>query len=96
MTIVSWLDHFCLVTSDQVTHRMGETFEFISSVVLIDLFGEDYASEITSLTDSYNSMCKNGNVVKAIGHTIAKWIASPTEEHFSKLVGLYKLCKENA
>lgn len=87
---------FAFVVSNHVSYMIGAQFEMVSSIVIIDLLGQDAASQVNDLAESYNRMSQEGRVVEAIGQNIAKWITDPTDEQFSKLAALYKLCRENA
>ncbi len=86
---------FSFVASNHLTHIIGAPFEMVASIVPLNLFGNDYASEVDALGNSFNTMTQEGRVIEAIGQNIAKWIATPTDEHLGKLVALYKLCKEH-
>jgi len=87
---------FAFVVSNHVSYIIGAQFEMVSSIVVIDLLGQDAASKVNDLAASYNRMSQEGRVVEAIGHNIAKWITAPTDDQFSKLAALYKVCRENA
>ena len=87
---------FAFTIGDYLSQFIGAQFEMITSLVVIDLFGTEYASEVRSLGDSFNSMSREGRVIEAIGNTTANWISNPRDETFSKMVDIYRICRENA
>ena len=87
---------FSFATSNHLSHIIGAPFEMVASIVPLELFGTDYSSEVASLGDSFNTMSQEGRVIEAIGQNVAKWIATPTDDHLAKLVALYRLCKTHA
>lgn len=86
---------FAFVVSNHITYIMDAPFEIVSCIVVVDLLGKQAASEVRTLANSYNRMAQEGRVIEAIGQNVAKWISTPTDERFDKLVGLYKLCREH-
>lgn len=86
---------FSFVVSNHICYMVGTQFETISSIVVIDLLGLEAASDVNDLADSYNRMTQEGRVIEAIGQNVAKWISTPTDEQFAKLVELYRLCREH-
>jgi hypothetical protein len=86
---------FAFVVSNHITYIMAAPFEMVSSIVVIDLFGQQAANEVRTLANSYNRMAQEGRTIEAIGQNVAKWISTPTDERFDNLVALYKLCREH-
>lgn len=86
---------FAFVVSNHISFMLGTQFEIVSSIVVIDLLGQEAASDVDDLADSYNRMTLEGHVIEAIGQNVAKWISTPTDEQFAKLVELYRLCREH-
>ncbi len=58
---------------------IGVQFEMVVSIVVIDLLGEDAASQVSDLAETYNRMSQEGRVVEAIGQNLAKWILVPSD-----------------
>lgn len=86
---------FAFVVSNHISYMIGAPFEIVSSIVVMDLLGQDAASEVNDLADSYNRMSQEGPIIEAIGQNVAKWVSAPTDEQFSKIVDLYKLCRNH-
>jgi hypothetical protein len=86
---------FAFVVSNHITYLLGAPFEIVATIVVIDLLGQQAASEVPTLMNSFNRMAQEGRVIEAIGQNVAKWISTPTDERFDKLVALYKLCREH-
>ena len=86
---------WAFVVSDHITYIVGTSFEVVAPIVAIDLLGLEAASDVPTLINSFNRMAQEGRVTEAIGQNVAKWISTPTDERFDKLVGLYKLCREH-
>jgi len=87
---------WAFVVSSHITYIVGTSFEVIAPIVAMDVLGLEAASDVPTLINSYNRMAQEGRVTEAIGQNVAKWIFTPTDESFDKLVMLYKLCREHA
>jgi hypothetical protein len=87
---------FAFVTANHVSLIYSATFEFVSSIAFLELFGKDRAEEVSSIGDSYNRMSSEGRVIEAIGNCFAKWIGEPTDNRFEDLVKLFRLCLDHA
>ena len=87
---------FGFVASDYLSRVVEAPFEIVSSIVLLELFGTEYAEHIGRVGDSYNRMAQSGQVIKTIGQNIADWISTPTDEQLEQLADLFRLCRKYA
>lgn len=86
---------FAFVVSNHVSRLVGAPFETVSSLVLLDLFGLEWAANVSVIADSYNRMCQTGRVIEVIGVNVARWFNNPTHEQMGKLVELFDLCRKH-
>ena len=87
---------FGFVASDYLSRVVEAPFEIVSSIVLLELFGTEYAEHIGRVGNSYNRMAQSGQVIKTIGQNIADWISTPTDERLEQLADLFRLCRKYA
>ena len=86
---------FGVVASNHLTRLVGAQFETVSSIVPLELFGLEAASDVPEIINAYNRITQEGRIAEAIGQNIALWIAEPSDERLDKLAKLYKLCNDS-
>lgn len=90
---------FAFVVADCLSYRIGERFEFISSIAAInlmsDLFDPDKAAEdVHAVADLYNELARSGATIELIGQTFTNWLVAPDAENHARLVGVYVMLVE--
>lgn len=91
---------FAFTIGNHLTRIIGAPFEEVTALTVLDLFHEDrpvkqLTEYIRPIIDTYNGLCTSSKIIEAIGQNVAKWINEPTDEQFTKLVSIYKLCRDS-
>ncbi|MCP5361667.1 MAG: hypothetical protein H6908_03360 [Hyphomicrobiales bacterium] len=91
---------FLFVVSNHITRVVGAPFEEVSSIAVLDLFydissPQEIAEYVNPIANLYNDASTNSKIPLAIGQNLVKWIEEPIHENYTRLVELYKLCREN-
>lgn len=91
---------FLFVVSNHISYKLDTSFEQVSSMAVAAFLKnnktiEEIPDYINAIAGIYNKTAVDSKVTIAIGQNLIKWLESPSDEHFSKLLEIYGICRTN-
>ena len=85
---------FSLAAGERLSAPLDASFEIVSAVIPMDLFGPGYQIEFCRVREVYQRL-KRSWILQAIGDNISEWIVLPSDKGVERLAAIFVLCRQH-